>query len=187
MKRQAASVILLLSAALLFSSPAVSYAPSIGILGGAKVTAFNESAERRHNARLNGTLCIKADPLAMRIDSSRVSIPFYISYDFASGSVSYMTTEPRVSASLRIEYSIDINRFLLITLSAGPRYDWFYRIHGAMWYLDMMAGAGIRPADMISISFPVTVSVSAIGYEAAFSTALSVHLDGFFRKESRND
>ncbi len=182
MKRFLLSAFLLFFSATLFSAE-ISYQPSLEINGGGNISVFYEESERAHNARTNPALGIKADFLSLVINKHRLSFPVCLSYDFESCEMQYRIVQPRLSLSLMTEYTYRITNLFYISLAIGPRYDWFYKVHGSLWYLDASIEAGIRPIDMLSISIPVTASISDAGYEAEARIALTFHLDSIFRGE----
>ena len=182
MKRMISLAFLLLLSAAIFSAE-ISYQPSIEINGGGNISVFYEESEIAHNARLNPAIGIKADFLSLGTNKHRISLPICLSYDFESTEMQYRIVQPRLSLSLMAKYTYRISAPFYISFAFGPRYDWFYKIHGALWYLDMAIEAGVRPIDMLSISLPITVSISDAGYEAEARIALTFHLDSIFRGE----
>lgn len=182
-------LLLLLSTLLLFCSlyaAPVSYTPSIAINGGMNITAFNDNVENAHRARINYTLGINADILSMTMfDQHRLSLPIAFSYDFKSEVVHYRFIQPKVSLAVLVEYGYQSNKLLGISIASGPRYDWYYMTNSANLALDNTLTLSIKPSKYFSLGFPITLSLSKLGYEVEARCAIKFYLDPFFKGGSK--
>ncbi len=164
----------------------VSYTPSISVNGGMNFTVFNENAEKTHTARGNATIGINADILSITfIDQHRLSIPIAFSYDFKSEVVKYRFVQPRISLNAMLEYGYQSNGLIGIAIASGPRVDWFYQTNSASLALDNTLTFSLKTLKYMSIGFPITLSISKLGYEVDLRCSVILHLDSFFRGEKK--
>lgn len=164
----------------------VSYTPSISVNGGMNITVFNENVEKTHTARGNAAIGINADILSMTfIDQHRISIPVAFSYDFRSEVVRYRFIQPRMSLSAMLEYGYQSNGLFGIAIASGPRVDWFYQTNSASVALDNTLTLSLKPIKYMTIGFPLTVSLSKLGYEVDLRCAVKLHLDSFFKGDEK--
>lgn len=160
----------------------VSYTPSISVNGGMNINVFNENVEKTHSARINPTIGINADILSMTIvDQHRISIPVAFTYDFKSDVVRYRFVQPRFSLSAMLEYGYQSKGLIGVAIASGARVDWFYKTNSASLALDNTLTLSIKPMKYMSIGFPLTVSLSKLGYEVDLRCSIIVHLDSFFK------
>lgn len=164
----------------------ISYTPSISVNGGMNFTVFNENVEKTHTARANAALGVNADVLSMTfIDQHRISIPVAFSYDFRSETVRYRIVQPRLSLSAMLEYGYQSKGLAGISIASGPRVDWFYQTNSASLALDNTLTLSLKPVKYMSIEFPLTLSLSKLGYEVDLRCSIKLHLDSFFRGEEK--